>query len=225
MAGVMGMARTRVKICCMGSRDEVRLAVAAGADALGFVSAMPSGAGVLDEALIPPLVASAPPAVATFLLTSRLDADGIIAQQRRCRPNTLQLVDRIEPGGHERLRAALPGVAIVQVLHVVGEETIDEARALAPVVDGFLLDSGNPHLAVKELGGTGRVHDWRVSARLVRAVDRPVFLAGGLTPDNVAEAIRQVQPYGVDVCSGLRPHGALDRDRLHRFMAAVRDAG
>jgi phosphoribosylanthranilate isomerase len=216
--------RTRVKICCMGSADEVAQAVIAGADALGFVSAMPSGAGVIDEALIAPMVAHVPPAVASFLLTSLTEAPGIIAQQRRCRTSTLQLVDEIESGGHEQLRAALPGIKIVQVLHVRGPQTMDEGLALAPVVDAFLLDSGNPFAAVKELGGTGRVHDWRVSRAIREQCGRPVFLAGGLRPDNVAEAIGLVQPYAVDICSGVRTDGRLDPRKLEAFFAAVAGA-
>jgi phosphoribosylanthranilate isomerase len=205
----------------MGSADEVAQAVDAGADALGFVSAMPSGAGVIDEALIAPLVADVPPPVASFLLTSLTGAAGIIGQQRRCRTNTLQLVDEIERGGHEQLRAASPGVAIVQVLHVAGPHTLDQARALAPLVDAFLLDSGNPRAAVKELGGTGRVHDWQISRAIREQSGRPVFLAGGLRPDNVGEAIRLVRPHAVDVCSGVRTDGRLDRAKLAAFMAAV----
>jgi phosphoribosylanthranilate isomerase len=213
--------RTRVKICCMSSADEVAQAVAAGADALGFVSAMPSGAGIIEEELIAPLAARVPPAVASFLLTSLTEVGAIVGQQRRCRTGTLQLVDEIEQGGHERLRAALPGIKIVQVLHVLGSQTVDEALALAAVVDAFLLDSGNPFASVKELGGTGRVHDWRVSRAIREQSVRPIFLAGGLRPDNVAEAIRIVQPYAVDVCSGVRTDGQLDPRKLDAFVAAV----
>jgi phosphoribosylanthranilate isomerase len=213
--------RTRVKICCMSSADEVAQAVAAGADALGFVSAMPSGAGIIAEELIAALAARVPPAVASFLLTALTEADAIVAQQRRCRTSTLQLVDEIELGGHERLRAALPGIKIVQVLHVLGPQTIDRALALAPVVDAFLLDSGNPFASVKELGGTGRVHDWQVSGAIREQSGRPVFLAGGLRPGNVAEAIGVVRPYAVDVCSGVRTDGQLDRGKLDAFFAAV----
>jgi phosphoribosylanthranilate isomerase len=213
--------RTRVKVCCMADAAEVRLAVAEGADALGFVSAMPSGPGPITEDLIAALAATVPPGIGTFLLTAREDADGIAAQQRLCRTNALQLVDRIESGGHRRLRDALPGVALVQVLHVTGPAVVDEALALAPFVDGFLLDSGNPAAAIKELGGTGRVHDWRISRTVRERVPRPVFLAGGLTPDNVADAIRLVRPYAVDVCSGVRTDGRLDPAKLRRFMDVV----
>lgn len=218
------IARTRVKICCMGSTDEADMAIAAGADAIGLVSAMPSGPGPIDESLICEIAAYVPRSVGTFLLTSLTSADDIIAQHGRCLTTTLQLVDEIEKGAHEKLRQALPGIRLVQVVHVTGAQSIEEARAVEPLVDAILLDSGNPRLAVKELGGTGRTHDWSVSTKLVSAVQVPVFLAGGLRAENVAAAIQQVRPYGVDICSGVRTNGRLDPEKLDAFMAAVRTA-
>jgi phosphoribosylanthranilate isomerase len=211
--------RPRVKVCCIASAEEARAAVECGASAIGLVSAMPSGPGVIDEELIAEIAAGAPPAVATFLLTCRQDADSIVEQQRRCRVNTLQLCDRVAPEVHAELRARLPGVSLVQVVHVVGEESLDEALSAAPRVDALLLDSGDQRLAVKELGGTGRTHDWRVSRSIVEASPAPVFLAGGLKPENVAEAIESVRPFGLDVCSGVRTNGRLDREKLKRFFA------
>lgn len=205
----------------MGSIAEANLAVAAGADAIGLVSAMPSGPGPIEEALIAEIAAHVPRAVGTFLLTCLTSAGAIIEQHRRCLTSAIQLVDAIDDGAHHTLRRALPSVRLVQVIHVTGPESVDEARALAPFVDAILLDSGNPKLAVKELGGTGRTHDWDVSARLVAAVDVPVFLAGGLRAENVRTAIDQVRPYGVDVCSGVRTDGKLDRTKVHAFMNAV----
>jgi phosphoribosylanthranilate isomerase len=212
----------RVKICCISSIEEARLAVAYGASALGLVSAMPSGPGVIAEDLIAAIAARVPPPVAAFLLTSQQDVEAIIAQQRRFGANTLQLVDSIPSGDYARLRHALPGVRVVQVIHVTGEASLAEAVAVAPQVDALLLDSGNPNLAVKELGGTGRTHNWEISRRIVQAVEAPVFLAGGLNPGNVAEAIRAVRPFGVDICSGVRTQGTLDEAKLAAFMAAVR---
>jgi phosphoribosylanthranilate isomerase len=217
-------ARPRVKICCIASREEAWLAIRAGASALGLVSAMPSGPGPIEEALIAEIAPAVPPGVATFLLTCLEDVDAIVAQQRRCRTNTLQLVDRLPPGAHARLRAALPGVGLVQVVHVVGEQSIEEAVAVAHQVDALLLDSGNQSLPVKELGGTGRVHDWEISQRIRGAVQIPIYLAGGLRPENVGQAIRQVGPFGLDLCSGVRADGRLDPARLARFFEAVASA-
>ncbi|GEN12828.1 phosphoribosylanthranilate isomerase [Myxococcus fulvus] len=214
----------RVKVCCISSREEARLAVEWGADALGLVSRMPSGPGVIDEALITEFAATAPPGVTSFLLTCEEDAEQLISQARRTRVNTVQLVDTLPVETLRRLRSALPSVKVVQVVHVVDASSVEQARAVAREVDALLLDSGNPSLAVKELGGTGRVHDWSLSRSIRETVSVPVFLAGGLKPENVAEAIQSVGPFGLDVCNGLRTEGALDADKLQRFMRAVRAA-
>ena len=168
---------------------------------------MPSGPGIIPEEVIAPIAAIVPPAVSSFLLTSKQDTESIIAQQRRCGVDTLQLCDRLDSGSYRDLREALPGITLVQVVHITGPKSIDEAISIARYVDGVLLDSGNQSLPVKVLGGTGRVHDWQISRAIREAVDIPVFLAGGLNPNNVGEAIRQVGPFGLDVCTGVRTNG------------------
>jgi len=213
--------KPRVKICCIRSLDEAGMAIEAGAAALGLVSRMPSGPGVIPEELIAHIAARVPPGVATFLLTAELDAGSIIAQQKRTGVNTLQIVDRLKLGAYQGLHAALPGIAFVQVIHVRGPESIEEAFGVAPFVSALLLDSGNPSLPVKELGGTGRTHDWSISRRIREAVPVPVFLAGGLTAGNVVEAIREVGPFGIDVCSGVRTDGRLDAAKLTDFFRAI----
>jgi phosphoribosylanthranilate isomerase len=212
----------RVKICCISSEAEASLAISAGASAIGLVSHMPSGPGVIADELIADIAATVPPTIGTFLLTSRQSVDEIIAQHRLCRTNTIQIVDRLVHGTHRELKAALPGIKIVQVIHVTGPESVDEAAAIAPHVDAILLDSGNQKLAVKELGGTGRTHDWTLSRAIRERIPIPLFLAGGLTPENVAEAIAAVHPFALDVCSGVRTNGHLDPAKLSRFFAAVR---
>lgn len=216
------MTLTRVKICCISSRWEAAVAVRAGASALGLVSAMPSGPGVIGDEEIADIARSAPPGVSRFLLTCRTDAEGIANQVWHAGVDTVQLVDRVEVSVHRRLRELLPNTRLVQVVHVLDEPSIDEAAKAAESVDAILLDSGNPNAVVKTLGGTGRRHDWSVSRRIRESIDKPLFLAGGLTPENVAEAIREVRPFGVDVCSGLRIDNRLDPERVERFMAAVR---
>lgn len=221
-ARAVARPRPRFKICCIASVDEARLAVACGASAVGLVSDMPSGPGVIDEDTIAAIAATVPPGVGSFLLTSLQDAGAIVAQQRRCRVNTVQLCDRPRPGAYGELRRALAGVALVQAVHVTGEGALAEALEAAPHVDAILLDSGDPSRPVKELGGTGRTHDWSLSRRIRATVSVPVFLAGGLRPQNVAEAIRTVEPFAVDVCSGVRTDGRLDEAKLRAFAAAVR---
>ena len=212
---------TRFKVCCIGGREEASLAIAYGASAIGLVSEMPSGPGVIPEPLIREIAAAVSPSVSTFLLTSRTEAGEIADQHRRCLTTAVQLVDRVGARAYRELREALPGVRLVQVVHVTGPESLDEAVEMSRRADALLLDSGRPDLAVKQLGGTGRVHDWEVSRAIRNAVDVPIFLAGGLGPDNVAEAVRTVQPFAVDVCSGLRTEGRLDEAKLRDFVAAL----
>lgn len=212
--------RTRIKICCIASHDESAMAIACGADALGFVSEMPSGPGVISEDLIADLVRAVPPTIGKFLLTSALSAEMIIKQQRRTRADTIQICDRLPPGSLGELRGRLPGINLVQVVHVTGPEAVDEAMVIEREVNALLLDSGNRSLQVKELGGTGRTHDWALSREIREKVRCPVFLAGGLTPQNVAEAISIVRPFGVDVCSGVRSDGRLDHAKLSGFVTA-----
>ncbi|RYG58083.1 phosphoribosylanthranilate isomerase [bacterium] len=211
----------RVKICCISSLEEARLAIRCGASALGLVSAMPSGPGPIGEELIAEIAAIVPPGVASFLLTSLVDAPGILTQQRRCRVNTLQIVDRVEEDVLRQLRDEMPGIALVLVIHVDGEDSIREAVQFAPLVDAILLDSGNPSLAVKELGGTGRRHDWQLSRRIREEIAVPLYLAGGLNPSNVREAVETVAPFGLDVCSGLRTDDRLDENKVTAFFDAL----
>ena len=212
---------TRVKICCIANENEANLAIEMGASAIGLVGKMASGPGPIDDELIRSIGEFVPPPIATFLLTSEQTADGIIRHHQRTRTNTIQIVDELTDRAYRKLRIAIPGEKLVQVIHVTGEESVTEACELAMHVDAILLDSGNPKLAVKELGGTGRRHDWGLSRRIVVKCEKPVFLAGGLNSDNVREAIHTVQPFGVDVCSGVRTAGKLDPAKLGPFFAAV----
>lgn len=218
------MYKPRVKVCCISSIEEASLAISYGASALGLVSEMPSGPGVISEDEITKIASTIPPGVSSFLLTSEQDVESIIEQQKRTGVNTIQIVDTLLTGTHKELRDALPGIAIVQVIHVNGSDSIDEAMELAYFVDGLLLDSGNQSLKIKELGGTGRVHDWSLSREIVQKVKVPVFLAGGLKPENVSEAIKQVRPFGLDLCSGLRTNGQLNEAKLSKFFIEVDSA-
>lgn len=216
--------RTRIKICCIASVEEARMAIAAGADALGLVARMPSGPGPIPDAVIAEVAAAVPPPVATFLLTAETTADAISAHIRATRPTTVQVVSHIAPAEAARLAALEPHVRRVQVIHVEGTDALDLIDAYAPHVHAFLLDSGRPNAAIAELGGTGRRHDWSISERFVKQSPLPVFLAGGLSADNVADAIRLVRPFGLDLCSGVRSDGRLDPEKLRDFMQAARRA-
>lgn len=214
----------RVKICCIASVEEAALAIECGASALGLVSHMPSGPGVISDERIAEIAATVPPPIGTFLLTSRQSVADVIAQQRYCRTNCIQLCDHLTSGTHRDLKDGLPGISLIQVIHVTGSDSVGEAATVAPLVDAILLDSGNQRLPVKELGGTGRTHDWTLSRAIRECVGIPLFLAGGLTPENVNQAIEEVGPFGLDVCSGVRTNGKLDEAKLKRFFSAVRNA-
>lgn len=208
----------RVKICCIANAQEAQDAVAFGVSAIGLVGKMPSGPGPISDEQIRAIAKTVPPPIATFLLTSEQTAPNIIAHHHRTKTNTIQLVDELLGREYDAIRAALPHLKLVQVIHVVGESSVDEAAELAAHVDAILLDSGNPKLAVKELGGTGRRHDWSLSRKIVETCGKPVFLAGGLNADNVREAIDTVQPFGLDICSGVRTEGKLDQRKLEAFI-------
>ena len=213
-----------VKICCISSVDEARLAIEMGASALGLVSVMPSGPGVIDDGLIAEIARSVPPPIATFLLTALVDSEAIIEQHERCRTSTIQLVDHVEIVQLRKLRLHLVGIKLVQVIHVCDASALKQANQVAPFVDALLLDSGNPNLSVKELGGTGRTHDWHLSRRIRDECGLPLFLAGGLNVGNVAEAIKTVAPFGLDLCSSVREHGELSATKLTEFMAQISKA-
>lgn len=210
--------RPRLKVCCIATTEEAELAINYGANAVGLVSEMPSGPGVIPDQRIEEIAARIPPGVSTFLLTSSREVDVVVDQQRRFGVNTIQLCDGLPPKAILELRSLMPGVSIVQAIHVAGVEAIDQARTAARAAHALLLDSGDPSKAVKELGGTGRTHDWALSRKIRDEVEVPVWLAGGLTPDNIGEAVRQVQPFGVDICSGLRTNGRLDEEKLDLFV-------
>jgi len=210
--------RPRIKICCISSIEEARFAIELGASAIGLVGEMPSGPGPIPDELIRKIAAGVPPPVATFLLTSETAAEKIIRHHQRTNTNTIQIVDMPSAGAYSKIKTALPSVKIVQVIHVIDEKSFELAVSISGHVDALLLDSGNPTLRIKELGGTGRVHNWILSRQIRENSKCPVFLAGGLKPENVRRAIDEVQPFGIDVCSGVRTNGKLDRKKLSEFF-------
>ena len=216
--------RTRIKVCCIADAAEAQSAIEAGADALGLVAEMPSGPGPISDEAIRSIIATVPPPISTFLLTSRTSADAIVDHIGCTRPTTVQIVSHIEPKESERLAQLVPHIQRVQVVHVQDESALDLIPVYAPHIHAFLLDSGRPNAATVKLGGTGETHDWDISAQFVKASPRPVFLAGGLHAENVDGAITHVAPFGVDLCSGVRTNGRLDREKLDRFISAVHQA-
>jgi phosphoribosylanthranilate isomerase len=213
----------RVKICCIASAEEARLAIEYGASAVGLVAKMPSGPGPIADDLIRSIAQTVPPPIGTFLLTSETDIEQIKIHHEKTKTNTIQIVDSIARGSHKELKDSLPGIKIVQVIHVIDEKSVEEAISISKQVDAILLDSGNPNLRVKELGGTGRVHNWKLSRLIRENAKCPVFLAGGLNSGNVRQAIEEVNPFAVDVCSGVRTNGRLDLVKLANFIKEVEE--
>jgi phosphoribosylanthranilate isomerase len=211
----------RVKICCIQSVEEAMAAIGLGASAVGLVARMPSGPGPITDDQIREIAAAVPPPVATFLLTSETSVSEIIKHHQRTNTNTIQIVDTLVSGNHRQLKEALPCVKIVQVIHVIDDFSVREAVKVSGQVDAILLDSGNPRLPVRELGGTGRVHNWKLSRQIRMNALCPVFLAGGLNPENIREAVEAVEPFGVDVCNGVRSNGKLDTEKLRKFLDIV----
>jgi len=216
---------TRIKICCISSIDEARMAIEAGASALGLVGPMPSGPGIISDELIFRISRTVPPPIGTFLLTSDTSVHEIIKHYHRTQTNTIQIVDALTKGTYNDLRNALPGIKLVQVIHVTDDKSVNQAIEISPQVDAILLDSGNPNLLVKELGGTGRTHNWKLSRKIRDSINIPVFLAGGLRPENIRQAIEEVQPFGIDLCSGVRTKGILDQYKLDQFINEVFQIG
>ena len=197
------------------------MAIAHGAAALGLVAKMPSGPGPIPDNLIREIARTVPPPIATFMLTSETDAQAIIAHHTRTLTNTIQIVDELTAGSYDEIRTAIPSVKLVQVIHVMDEGSVDEAIRISTQVDALLLDSGNPKAAIKELGGTGRTHNWQLSRKIVEQTRVPVFLAGGIHAGNVQQAISEVGPFGIDLCSSVRTDGKLDPVKLESFFAAL----
>ena len=211
----------KVKICCISSIEEALLAIREGATAIGLVGAMPSGPGIISDELIKEIASKIPSHIETFLLTSETTAEAIIAHHKRTRTTCIQIVDELALEEYKYLRRELPSINLVQVVHVIDENSITQVIQVSPFVDTILLDSGNPNLSIKELGGTGRTHNWQLSKKIKDSVSIPVYLAGGLHKDNIQKAVETVQPYGVDLCSGVRSDGSLNNEKLSAFFQAL----
>jgi len=209
------------KICCIRSLDEAQIVVRAGADAIGFVGIDPPTQRTLADDSIAQIIQEVTHSVSTVLLTASTSAEAIASQLKRTGASDVQLSAEISEEELGKLANSEPGIRRIKVVHVEGQQSLQAINRYSSLVDRFLLDSGNPNVARPVYGGTGRTHDWTVSAEFVRKSPIPVYLAGGLTPENVAKAISQVRPSGVDLCSGVRTADKLDPAKLLAFMSAI----
>jgi len=213
--------KVKVKICCISSIEEAALAIGYGAAAIGLVGRMPSGPGIITDELIHSIAKTVPPPIDSFLLTSETTAEKGIEHQKKVNTTTIQIVDALTDRQYLKIREAIPHVKLVQVIHVLDENSIQEAIEISEFVDAILLDSGNPNLSTKVLGGTGKTHNWDVSKKIRENISIPTYLAGGINKDNIRKAIDHVQPYGIDLCSSVRTNGQLDELKLEELFKAL----
>jgi phosphoribosylanthranilate isomerase len=213
--------KVKVKICCISSIAEASLAIAHGAAAIGLVGRMPSGPGIITDELIQSIAKTVLPPIDSFLLTSETTAEAIIEHHNKVNTTTIQMVDALTDRQYHKIREAIPHVKLVQVIHVLDEKAVQEAIEISEWVDAILLDSGNPNLSTKVLGGTGKTHNWDLSKKIRENISIPTYLAGGINKDNIRMAIDHVQPYGIDLCSSVRTNGQLDERKLEELFRAL----
>lgn len=213
----------RVKICGNRTIEEAKMAVEAGADAVGFLVGIRHDS---DDSLAPEtardIVKHIPPFISTVVVTHLVTAKEVVDLCDRILPTTVQLHDDIVPRQIAEIRMVRPHLKLIKAIHVVGDQAMNEAKTFSPYVDAILLDSRTND----RIGGTGRIHDWDISERIVAADLKPVILAGGLTPNNISEAIAKVKPYGVDVHSGVEDEdGNRDVQKLKEFIRNAKECG
>jgi phosphoribosylanthranilate isomerase len=206
----------RVKICGLTNQADLQAAVEAGTDAIGVISSVDVATSrEVDRGTAAELIAAVPPFVTATLVSMPDDAEHAVELVKAIRPDALQLHGNFDADDLGYIRAETG----VKVIAAVDHEATDRASALDGVADALLVDSTTDEGA----GGTGETHDWEATGDLVETLTTPVILAGGLTPDNVGEAVRVAAPFGVDVASGVeRSEGSKDHTAVATF---VRNAG
>ena len=212
----------RVKICGTATFADLDCAVAAGADAVGFLMGITH---VTQDAVTPEtaaaMVATLPPFIVPVAVTHLTKPSDLIRIVELARCTTLQIQDVVTPDDIAEVREALPYLRIMKAVHVMDESAIATAKYFSDTADAILLDTRT----ADRIGGTGITHDWNISAKIVKECSCPVILAGGLTPENVTEAIIRVRPYAVDVHTGVKKNGVRDAERTRAFVANARIAG
>jgi phosphoribosylanthranilate isomerase len=208
----------RVKICGIKRKEDALAAIRYGADAIGLLvgKKYPSD-DFIDETTAKNIVESLPPLCSSVLVTHLTDTKTVIELAVFTRVTTIQLHGDSSPADAQKIKTALPYVKLYKAVHIIDESSIDHAKQFLDSVDAILADTVNT--ATGQVGGTGLTHDWSVSKNLVAAFNKPVILSGGLTPDNVVNAIETVMPYGVDVNSGTQgADGYKDTTKLRLFI-------
>lgn len=214
----------KTKICGINSLRNAQIALECGADALGFLV----GITHLAEDKITAenakrIIQTLPSSVYSVAVTHLRDSRKIIELCRYLGVNALQIHDYISPEEVAFCRKELPDVRILKAVHVIDgqpDKALAAAKSFEDVCDAILLDSRT----AERLGGTGKTHDWSISRMIVEQVSVPVILAGGLTPSNVADAVKTVRPFGVDVNSGVEIDGDKDRQKVLDFITRAKQA-
>ena len=206
----------RVKICGLTNPADLQAAVEAGADAVGVISEVSVATPrEVDRGTAAELVAAVPPFVTATLVTMPEDPESAVDLVRTVQPDALQVHGSFDADELGFIRAET-GVKLIQV---IDHTEVDRAHELDGVVDALLVDSTDESGA----GGTGETHDWEATGELAETLTTPVILAGGLTPENVGEAVGVAAPFGVDVASGVESSGG---EKDHTAVATfVRNAG
>ena len=211
-----------IKFCGTASLADMRCAVAAGCDAVGFIMGVthPTSDAV-TPAEAARMIRCLPPFIEPVAVTHLQETEDLIRLVKESHCTTLQVQDTVEPAELDDVRDALPYVTIIKAVHVMDRSAIATAKRYEPYTDALILDTRT----AERLGGTGIPHDWNISAEIVARSEIPVILAGGLTPENVAEAIRKVHPYAVDVHTGVKKDDARNPERTLTFAREARGAG
>jgi len=211
----------RVKFCGTASLADMQSAIDAGCDAVGFIMGVThQSSDFVTPAEAAKMIRHLPPFIEPVAVTHLQETNDLIRLVRDSRCTTLQIQDTVEPSGIDTIRDALPYLKVLKAVHVMDESAIPTAKRYEPYADALILDTRTR----EKIGGTGIPHDWNISATIVANSAIPVILAGGLTPENVASAIRKVRPYGVDVHTGIKKDGVRSPERTLAFAREARNA-
>lgn len=211
-----------IQIAGVHDLDEAEDVIAAGATHLGLPLRLPDGREDLGEADARALVRAVAGRIETVLITYQTDPDEILRFAAWLGVGAIQLHGHVDADTVARVRALESRVFLIQSLVVDGEnlrQLLPFAARCAPHVDAFITDTYDPRTGRR--GATGLTHDWSISATLVQLLDRPLWLAGGLTADNVADGVRAARPAGVDAHTGVEDPrtGRKDPARMRAFVA------
>ena len=225
--------RTRTKICGNRNPEDLDYAIACGADAVGFITDVPvKSPRKIDSETAKDLIKRVPVFVDSVLVMMPEDLDSAVALIRKTRPTVVQIHNDLPDAELAKLASTVDPVKLIKTIAIpdgagpeIADRVISRIHKLTGIADAIRLDTststtsrtGNTSTGARS-GGTGKVHDWRISAEIVRRSRLPIILAGGLTPDNVSDAIRKVCPYAVDTASGVETDKRRDYDKVKRFI-------